>query len=97
MGLWGEKKKNKKMSKKIFEKINLPLEATADFSHFEMNSNKEVIIEGSKGILQYDENVIKINMGKMVTMFCGRNLSLKCLDVDSLIISGFIISIELIT
>ena len=97
MGIWGEKKKSKKIGKKIFEKINLPLEATPDFSHFEMNSNKEVIIEGSKGILQYDENVIKINMGKMVTMFCGRNLSLKCLDVDSLVISGFIISIEFIT
>jgi len=97
MGLWGEKNKNKKVGRKIFEKINLPLEATPDFSHFEMNSNKEVIIEGSKGILQYDENVIKINMGKMIVMFCGRKLSLKCLDVDSLVISGFIISIEFIT
>lgn len=97
MGIWGEKKKNKKLGKNFLNKINLPIEAMPDFSHFEMNSNKEVIIEGSKGILQYDENVIKINMGKMVTMFCGRNLSLKCLDVDSLVISGFIISIEFIT
>ena len=47
--------------------------------------------------LSVDENVIKINMGKMVTMFCGRNLSLKCLDADSLVITGFIISIEFIT
>ena len=66
-------------------------------AHFEMNSNREVSIEGCKGILQYDENIIRINTGKMVTSFLGRNLSIKCLTPDSLIVQGFITSIEFIT
>ncbi|MBR1779663.1 MAG: YabP/YqfC family sporulation protein [Clostridia bacterium] len=96
MSIWSKNKKNKDG---VLQKINknLPMEAMPDFSHFEINSNQEVIVEGNKGIIHYDENIIKLNMGKMVVMFCGRNLSLNCLDVDSLVISGFITSIEFIT
>lgn len=99
--LWHKNKKDKKHFNKniknIKSSIKLPECALPDFSHFEINSNKEVIVEGCKGILQYDENIIRVNMGKMVTSFCGRNLSLKCLDSDSLVIIGFITSIEFIT
>lgn len=97
----GKKRNDKKNCNKNINKfkksINIPACALPDFSHFEINSNKEAIIEGSKGILQYEENIIRVNMGKMITSFCGRNLSLKCLDSDSLVITGFITSIEFIT
>lgn len=92
--MWHKKKKNSNLKK---SSAYIPECALPDFSHFEINSNKEVIIEGCRGILQYDENIIRVNMGKMVTSFCGRNLSLKCLDSDSLVIIGFITSIEFIT
>lgn len=99
--LWFKKKKDKNSGENNFKSIkntiNIPECALPDFSHFEMNSNKEVIIEGSRGILQYDENIIRVNMGKMIAAFFGRNLSLKCLDSDSLVIVGFITSIEFIT
>ncbi len=64
---------------------------------FEMTSNREVTVEGCRGILQYDENIIRLNTGKMVTSFCGRGLAIKCLTPDSLIVEGFITSIEFIT
>lgn len=92
-----DKKNCNKNINKFKSSINIPDCALPDFSHFEINSNKEVIIEGSKGILQYEENIIRVNMGKMITSFCGKNLSLKCLDSDSLVIIGFITSIEFIT
>lgn len=92
--MWHKKKKNKN---NCVKSTNITEYALSDFSHFEINSNKEAIVEGCKGILQYDENVIKINMGKMITNFYGKNLSLKCLDSDSLVIIGTISSIEFIT
>ena len=92
--MWHKKKKNSNFKK---NSSYIPECALPDFSHFEINSNKEVIIEGCRGILQYDENIIRVNMGKMVTSFYGRNLSLKCLNSDSLVIIGFITSIEFIT
>ncbi len=65
--------------------------------NLEMKGNREAIIEGCKSIATYDENVIKINMNKMSICFFGRNMGIKCMTSDSLIIHGFITSIEFIT
>lgn len=96
----GRKKNKHKSTEKlqsVVSKMQMPGGAMPNCAHFEMNSNREVSIEGCKGILQYDENIIRINTGKMVTSFLGRNLSIKCLTPDSLIVQGFITSIEFIT
>lgn len=81
----------------IMKSLQLPIGALNSCPHFEMNGNKEIVIEGSKGILQYDESVIKINMGNMITSFYGRNLTIKCFTTESLVIEGFIVSIEFMT
>ena len=70
------RKKNKHKSteklQSVVSKMQMPAGAMPNCAHFEMNSNREVSIEGCKGILQYDENIIRINNGKMVTSFLGR-------------------------
>ncbi len=65
--------------------------------HMEMKSNREVIIEGCKSIEEYDENMVKVKVKKMVISFFGRNLEIKCLTPDSLVIEGFITSVEFVT
>lgn len=95
-----QKKNYTKRSEKLqflASKMQIPTGALPNCTHFEMTSNREVSIEGCKGILQYDENIIRINTGKMITSFLGRNLCIKCLTQDSLIIQGFITSIEFAT
>lgn len=74
--------------------IGLPAGMISECTHFEINGNREAIIEGCKSILEYDENIVKINTGKMVTSFEGRKLQIKCLTPDSLIVEGFITSIR---
>lgn len=79
------------------EKLNIKKSEISPFlsaTHFEMKSNKEVIIEGCRGILVYDENLIKIKAEKMVVSFYGKNLNVRCMTPDSMIIEGFITSIE---
>ena len=98
--MFSKKKKNANKQgslHKAAKSMQLPIGALPNFTHYEMNSNREVIIEGCNGILQYDENIIKVNMDKMITSFYGRNLSIKCLSSDSLIVEGFITSIEFLT
>lgn len=65
--------------------------------HFEINGNKEAVIEGCKCILQYDENIVRISVKGMAVSFYGRDLVIKCLTEDSLIVQGFITSIEFST
>lgn len=58
--------------------------------------NREVIFEGSRGIVEYNENSIKINTGKYIVAFSGRGLHIRCMNEYSLVIAGFITSIEYI-
>jgi sporulation protein YqfC len=78
----------------IAKKMQLPIGLLPNIPHIEMNGNREVIVEGSKGVIDYDENTVSIDIGKMSMFFLGRNLTLKCLTHDSLIIEGFLVSIE---
>ena len=93
--LFGSKKKEIKNNLcKLAKSTNIPINIIKDQTHYEFNSNKEIIVEGCKGILQYEENIVRLNMKNMITIFCGKKLSIKCLTEDSLIITGFITTVE---
>lgn len=62
--------------------------------YLEFSSNKEVILDGCKGILEYQSEIIRINTNKMVVAFKGRGLNIKCLTASSVVISGYITSVE---
>ena len=57
-------------------------------------SNREVIFEGSRGILEYCDSSIKINTGKYIVAFTGRGLHIKTMTEYDICIRGFITSIE---
>lgn len=68
----------------------------ANLPFFEITGNKEITIEGSTGVLKYENDNIKINTKTMVVSVSGRNLKLKYLSSSALIIGGTILSIEFI-
>ncbi|MDR1467053.1 MAG: YabP/YqfC family sporulation protein [Oscillospiraceae bacterium] len=82
---------------KATKKMQLPPGLLPNVPHIEMNGNREIVVEGSKGVLDYDENIVRIDIGKMIMIFSGRNLNLKCLTQDSLIVEGFVTTIEFAT
>lgn len=62
--------------------------------NIEIVDNTLATLEGSKGVLEYSETVIKINLGSFIVAFCGRNLNLKCISPSALVIEGFFQNIE---
>ncbi len=64
--------------------------------HMEVNGNREIILEGSRGVVEYSETSIKINTGKYIISFQGRGLHIKCMTDCDIVIHGFITSIEYI-
>ena len=80
---------------KLAEALQVPAGAVSVLPRMEFCGNREVTIDGSKGVLEYDENLIRINMGKMVACFFGRNLNIKCFNLESLVIEGYITTIEI--
>lgn len=87
------KKEIKSNIKKIIE---TPIENFKDISRLEMMGNNEALLEGCSGILEYDENIIRISTKKNEIKFFGRGLNLKCLTPENVIIQGTILSVEFI-
>lgn len=88
----------KEKTKKFLNLLNnSPLNFANENSNFEIIGNKEVKIEGCRKILDFSDKNIKILAKNMSVSFSGRNLNIKCLTQDSLLISGFMNSIEFYT
>lgn len=89
-----QKRNNSDKPKNIFSKI--PYLPQCGAVHCELSGNREAVFEGSRGVLEYNDKSIRINTNNFVVKFCGRGLSIKCLTESSMIIEGFITSIEYI-
>ncbi len=63
-------------------------------SNIEICDNTRAIIEGSKGVVEYSDTVIRISLGTYTVAFVGRGMNLKCLSPTSLIIEGFFLNVE---
>lgn len=90
--------KNRNIKNKILNLLQVPENIFSDISPIDFLSNKEVLVQDSKGILDYNDKNIKINIGQnIIASFEGRNLKIKSLSQKNLIITGFIISLEFLT
>lgn len=78
---------------KVADVLEIPQFAVGGI-HLEMYGDKEAIIEGCKGVLEYDEDIIKLNMGKMSLKMLGDGLVIKSLGESTAVISGKIMCIQ---
>ncbi len=85
-----------KKRKKLNENT-LPINLMGNMSFIEFTGNRQVLIEGSKGILQYEKEVVKINTNSMVIVLEGRGLVLKCISATTVIVEGFITKVDFVT
>ena len=93
-GLMCVAKRKDSVGRKAFQLLELPQGILADTSHIEIMGDREATIEGVKGVMEYDSNQVKLNIGKKILRFTGQALSLKCLTDESAIIEGEIASVE---
>ena len=54
-------------------------------------------MEGCRGVLEYDTDVVRVRAGRMTLRFTGRCLVIRCLTADSLVVEGFIAGIEFLS
>lgn len=59
----------------------------------ELSGNREALIEGSKGVLEYSPTKVEVNTSAMMISVSGRELNLRCISPSALIIDGFITDI----
>ena len=66
-------------------------------AHIEMNGNREATLEGCRGILEYTEGVVRLSADRMIVRFVGRDLELRSLTSSTVVVTGFIASVEFST
>lgn len=65
-----------------------------DEPRIEMTGNREIIIDGCKGVVEYTENNIRLSLGECVMSLSGDSLLIQSFDNDVVIISGQISDID---
>lgn len=62
--------------------------------HIEIDGGKICLIEGSKGIIEYSEETVRINCGNLIFQINGFDLILEGMENDRIRVCGKIISTE---
>lgn len=88
-----------KMEKNLWEQLSgradLPDEVFPGQPLIEIVSNKRILIECHQGVQEYGTDQICVKVSYGTVQICGKNLHLKCMTKQNLIISGCIQSVAL--
>lgn len=63
-------------------------------SIIELEGNRKAIVQGTRGILEYKDELIRVNLEDFQVHFYGVKLSINCFSQDSLEIKGIIQRVE---
>ena len=81
-------------SHRIFESLDMTDDVCRKCGYIEMISNYCALIDGCRGIMEYDDSVIKLNLGKLNVTFRGASLTIKSLSMEQAMVEGFIAAVE---
>lgn len=62
--------------------------------HIEFDSNEQAVIEGCRGIVEYNVNIVRINCETLIVKFTGYDLSIEALSAGRICVNGKIVSLE---
>lgn len=77
--------------------LELPVGSLSGAARMELFGNRRAVVEGCRGIIEYSEEVIRLNTGSGIIRFTGRSLSMSCLTEDTAVVEGQITTIEFLS
>lgn len=78
----------------VLEAMGAPPLAVKGMSRVEVTGNSEAIVDGCRGVLEYDDGVISLSLGRRFVRFRGDNLQISTLLDEQALITGTILSVE---
>lgn len=88
------RRKKQDLAKKIADELQLPENAVTDTFHIEFMGGSDVTVEGCKGVVEYSEDVIALNLGKNILRFRGASLEISVFSEEQAVIKGDIAIME---
>lgn len=86
--------RGEKLMDSISRSLDLPADAVSGYAHIELSGNKEVIIEGCCGVLEYSDSIIALNTGRLTVRVCGCELTIVSMQNGQVIIKGTITGLD---
>ncbi len=87
-------KRNRKLREKISNAFELPQDIIMDVAKVTIIGTNQVTIENHKGIIEYGENQIRINIGSGILILDGKHLAIKAILQEEITIMGEISGIS---
>ena len=92
------KKEKGEETEKLREKVIRALEFPEDlvYPRIVMSGNREISIENYKGIIEYENDLLRVNTSVFIIKIEGKNLEIKNINDDELVVNGTVKNIEYI-
>lgn len=87
-------KKPGNIREKFSDAFELPKDIVLDIPRITMLGQNQINIENHKGIIEYDEDIIRINTGNGILKIIGKGLAIKSVIQEEIIIEGEIFSLS---
>ncbi len=94
--MWKKRRRQEEecsIRERLSRTFELPFNVLEGLPEIELLGNREAVIEHCQGVLEYDDKVVRINAGKLVVRITGRNLMLKYMTGDGVMVEGYFTSI----
>ena len=91
-----EKKPRASVLERTEKALELPKGVFTSAPYIECMGNREIAIEGIKGVLEYDEDMVRLNGGQMMIRILGRDLNIKCYTPQSVVVEGTVLTIDFV-
>lgn len=62
--------------------------------NIELFGNNQIIVDGCKGVIDYNEDFLKLDLGKIILKVTGRNLVIDSYIYEQVDLKGEIVSVE---
>ena len=86
-----------RVTQRVEQVLELPTGSLSGMTRVELTGNRRAVVEGCKGILEYEDGIIRLNTTSGIVRFMGRDLTMNCLTEDSAVVTGFILSVEFLS
>jgi len=80
---------------KTAARLSLPGEILAGLPKVEITGRGTLTVENHRGLLEYTQERIEINGGRIMITVRGDGMNIRSMSADALLVEGTIISVEL--
>lgn len=87
-------KKREKRAEHIADTLDMPLDVICDIPKTEIYGKNRISIENFRGVLDYDENCVKINTTVGIVKIDGDELFIESITDEGIFIRGSVLRIE---